>query len=228
MIELSKISRVFQKDGGIEVKGLDDVSLSITKGEFIAIIGPSGSGKSTLLNTLGFLDRPTSGQYLFDGRQLSGKHTSALARVRNQEIGFVFQSFHLLHNVTALENVELPLIYSDKKDIRKLAEAALASVGLGDRMDHKPNELSGGQQQRVAIARALVNQPSLILADEPTGNLDSKSSDEILQIFTDLNRQGKTIIIITHEPEIARRAKRIIRISDGKVVSDQPSLTVEA
>lgn len=228
MIELNNISRIFQKDGGIEVKGLDDVSLRIAEGEFIAIIGPSGSGKSTLLNTLGFLDSPSSGQYLFKGKQLSGKHTSALARVRNQEIGFVFQSFHLLNNVTALENVELPLIYSDKKDIRKLAEKALDAVGLGDRMDHKPNELSGGQQQRVAIARALVNQPGIILADEPTGNLDSKSSEEILQIFTQLNQQGKTIIMITHEAEIAQKAKRVIRISDGKVVSDQPSETVKA
>ncbi len=228
MIALENISRVFKKDGGIEVKGLDNVSLSINQGEFIAIIGPSGSGKSTLLNTLGFLDRPTSGRYLFEGKQLSGQHTSTLARVRNQKIGFVFQSFHLLNNVTALENVELPLIYSDKKGIRTLSENALNSVGLSDRMDHKPNELSGGQQQRVAIARALVNQPGLILADEPTGNLDSKSSEEILQIFTELNQQGKTIIMITHEAEIAQKAKRIIRISDGKVVSDQPSETVKA
>lgn len=228
MIELNNVSRIFQKDGGIEVKGLDGISLSIAKGEFIAIIGPSGSGKSTLLNTLGFLDTPTAGQYLFDGKQLSGRHTSNLAKIRNQKIGFVFQSFHLLNNVTALENVELPLIYSDKKDIRKLAKDALTSVGLGDRMSHKPNELSGGQQQRVAIARALVNQPSLILADEPTGNLDSQSSEEILQIFSDLNQEGKTIIMITHEAEIAQKAKRIIRINDGKVVSDQPSLTVQA
>lgn len=228
MIALENVSRIFKKDGGIEVKGLDSVSLNISQGEFIAIIGPSGSGKSTLLNTLGFLDSPTSGRYLFEGKQLSGQHTSTLAWVRNQKIGFVFQSFHLLNNVTALENVELPLIYSDKKNIRTLAENALNSVGLSDRMDHKPNELSGGQQQRVAIARALVNQPSLILADEPTGNLDSKSSDEILQIFTELNQQGKTIIMITHEAEIAQKARRIIRISDGKVVSDQPSETVKA
>jgi putative ABC transport system ATP-binding protein len=227
MIALENISRIFTKDGGVEVKGLDNVSLNISRGEFIAIIGPSGSGKSTLLNTLGFLDRPTSGRYIFEGKQLSGQHTNTLARVRNREIGFVFQSFHLLHNVTALENVELPLIYSDKKDIRKLAENALISVGLADRMDHKPNELSGGQQQRVAIARALVNQPSMILADEPTGNLDSKSSEEILQIFTALNQQGKTIIMITHEPEIAQKAGRIIRISDGKIVSDQPSETIK-
>lgn len=225
MIELKNISRIFRKEGGIEVRGLDKVSLNINRGEFIAITGPSGSGKSTLLNTLGFLDQPTSGEYLFGGRRLSGKQSSTLARVRNTEIGFVFQSFHLLKNVTALENVELPLIYSDKKNIRSLAEAALVSVGLGDRMSHKPNELSGGQQQRVAIARALVNEPALILADEPTGNLDSQSSAEILQIFSNLNQQGKTIIMITHEADIASKAKRIIQISDGKIVSDQPSET---
>ncbi len=223
MIELKNISRIFRKEGGIEVKGLDNVSLSIKRGEFIAITGPSGSGKSTLLNMLGFLDQPTSGEYHFEGKAFGGQHSSALARVRNKEIGFVFQSFHLLKNVTALENVELPLIYSDKKHIRKLAEAALMSVGLGDRMSHKPNELSGGQQQRVAIARALVNEPALILADEPTGNLDSQSSAEILEIFNNLNEQGKTIIMITHEADIAQRANRIIRISDGQIVSDQPS-----
>ena len=221
MIKLKNISKTFEKDGGISVHALKDVSLEIGKGELVAIIGPSGSGKSTLMNLLGLLDTPTSGQYELENREVSTLNVDELAEIRNQKIGFVFQAFHLLARTSAAENVELPLIYSDKTNIRKLALDALRSVGLENRESHYPSELSGGQQQRVAIARALVNDPEIILADEPTGNLDSKSGLEILSIFQDLNQEGKTVIIITHDQEIASMCHRIMRIVDGEIVSDE-------
>lgn len=220
MIQLQNISKIYGKDGGPQVIALDNASITIEKGEFVAIIGSSGSGKSTMMNILGMLDRPTSGEYYLDNREVNTLTDDELATIRNKTIGFVFQKFHLLPKTTAVENVELPLIYSDRKDIRKLAAEALARVGLSDRIRHRTNELSGGQQQRVAIARALVNEPEVILADEPTGNLDSKSGLEVVGIFQELNSLGKTIILITHSREIAEHANRIIRIQDGKIIED--------
>jgi putative ABC transport system ATP-binding protein len=222
LIELTDISKRYTI-GALQVVALNGVSLQINKGEYVALMGPSGSGKSTLMNILGCLDTPTEGTYLLNGKFVSELSEGELAGIRNKEIGFVFQSFNLLPRQTALENVQLPLVYAGiKKEDRLLrAEEVLKQVGLSDRQSHKPNELSGGQRQRVAIARALVNSPSIILADEPTGNLDTKTSHEIMELLEKIHLQGNTIIIVTHEEEIAQRAKRIIRLRDGKVESDQ-------
>lgn len=209
--------------GSEQVHALRDVTISIEKGEYVAIMGPSGSGKSTLMNLIGCLDTPTQGEYKLNGKQVSTMNDDELAGIRNREIGFVFQTFNLLPRASALHNVELPLIYnsSASSDRRQLAEAALAKVELSDRMHHKPTELSGGQRQRVAIARALVNNPSLLLADEPTGNLDSKTSLEIMKLIDDLHRAGNTIIIVTHERDIAKHAHRILSILDGQIATDE-------
>lgn len=209
--------------GDSEVRALDGVSVEIDEGEFTAIMGPSGSGKSTLMNILGCLDRPSSGSYLLDGQEVASLSDDQLAKTRNKKIGFVFQNFNLLARMTAHHNVALPLVYSGitNKERHDRASEALTLVGLGNRMFHRPNELSGGQRQRVAIARALVNQPTIILADEPTGNLDSKSGEEIMDIFHELNRQGRTIIVVTHEPDIAAHARRVITVKDGKILSDE-------
>jgi putative ABC transport system ATP-binding protein len=208
--------------GGEVVHALAGVDITLRRNEFVAIMGPSGSGKSTLMNMIGCLDTPTDGEYWLNGHRVSELGDDALARIRNKEIGFVFQTFNLLPRATALANVELPMVYAgvSGKERRSRAEATLAQVGLGDRMHHKPNELSGGQRQRVAIARALVNKPSILLADEPTGNLDSATSVEIMDLFETLYRQGQTIILVTHEPDIAAHAKRQIILRDGKVASD--------
>src|SRR5579872_3310325 len=209
--------------GSEEVQALRGVSLDIHRGEYVAIMGPSGSGKSTLMNLIGCLDTPTAGRYWLAGRLVSALDDDELAYIRNKEIGFVFQTFNLLPRATALHNVELPLIYNGTPAEERLAKAkrALASVDLTERMNHKPNELSGGQRQRVAVARALVNSPSIVLADEPTGNLDSKTGDEIMALFENLHSQGNTIIVVTHEMDIAQHAHRVIYIRDGKVASDQ-------
>ena len=218
VIEAENLTKTY-KMGSIEVHALCGLSVKIGRGEVVAIMGPSGSGKSTLMNILGCLDRPTSGDYILDGENVSQLKDDKLASIRNRKVGFVFQSFNLLPRASALSNVELPLRYSNiKKDLRTTASEALEAVGLTDRMHHRPNELSGGQQQRVAIARALVNQPAIILADEPTGNLDSKSGEEIMTILLGLNTaHGTTLIIVTHASEIANRTQRIIRIRDGMV-----------
>lgn len=220
MIQLKNITKIYGKDGGQQVIALDNINLSIEKGDFVAIVGASGSGKSTMMNILGMLDRPTNGEYYLENREVNSYKDDELAKVRNITIGFVFQKFHLLPKTTAIENVELPLIYSDRKNIRGLALEAMKKVGLENRASHRSNELSGGEQQRVAIARALVNEPEIILADEPTGNLDSKSGLEVISIFQELNRSGKTIILITHEQNIAEHASRVIRIQDGKITED--------
>jgi putative ABC transport system ATP-binding protein len=223
VIETKKLSRIF-KNGEIEVLALTDIDMIINEGEFVAIMGASGSGKSTLLHIIGCLDSPTSGEYDLDSVRVNELNKNQLADVRNQKIGFIFQSYNLLSRTTALENVELPLIYNRTgqfSNSKELAKKALEQVGLSDRMHHKTNELSGGQQQRVAIARALVNNPALILADEPTGNLDSKSSFDIADLFVQLNNKGKTIVMITHEPEIAQFAKRMIYLRDGRIISDK-------
>jgi putative ABC transport system ATP-binding protein len=211
--------------GEQEVHALQGISLRIRHNEYVAIMGPSGSGKSTLMNLIGCLDTPTRGRYWLSGHLVSDLNDDELARIRNKEIGFVFQTFNLLARATALHNVELPLIYNGTPAAERLerAEEALRSVNLETRMNHKPNELSGGQRQRVAIARALVNRPSIILADEPTGNLDSKTGDEIMALFDHLHAHGNTIVIVTHEPDIAEYANRIVHIRDGKIFSDQPS-----
>ena len=208
--------------GTTQVHALQSVSLDINKNEYVALMGPSGSGKSTLMNLLGCLDTPTSGEYLLNSTNVSTMTDSELAEIRNKEIGFVFQTFNLLPRLSALENVALPLVYGGVNKTKRLERAreVLEAVGLGDRVDHKPNELSGGQRQRVAIARALVNNPSIILADEPTGNLDSKTSTEIMQILGSLHKQGNTIILVTHEPDIAEYAHRVVRLRDGLVESD--------
>jgi putative ABC transport system ATP-binding protein len=222
MIHIQNVSKTYIKNGQGQVQALRDVSLDIGPGEFVAIVGPSGSGKSTLMNIMGLLDRPSEGSYVLDGREVRGLDGDELARTRNQKIGFVFQSFHLLPRISALENVELPLIYSERSAVRELALQSLRAVGLGERFSHQPAELSGGEQQRVAIARALVNQPEILLADEPTGNLDSRASLEIMAIFQELNARGKTIVMITHDREIAGHAGRIVGITAGRLIENQP------
>ncbi|MDR3121492.1 MAG: ABC transporter ATP-binding protein [Clostridiales bacterium] len=225
MIELHNIFKTY-KMGENEVHALNDVSISIERGEYVAVVGQSGSGKSTLMNILGCLDTPTSGSYVFNGMDVSNLSDSRLARIRNLEIGFIFQGFNLLFTLTALENVELPLIYQGVGggERRRRAAKALELVGLGDRLRHRPSELSGGQQQRVAVARALVTDPPIILADEPTGNLDSKSGGELLEFIDELHAAGNTIVMITHDSNVAGRARRVIRIMDGQVISDEMSM----
>ena len=221
LIEISGIKKIYNP-GENEVRALDGVNLKIEKNEFVAIIGQSGSGKSTLMNMLGCLDVPTEGTYILNGQDVSQMEDDEQSDIRNKEIGFIFQGFNLIANLTALENVELPLIYRKvKKEERiRLSEAALVKVGLGHRMDHKPQEMSGGQQQRVAIARAIAQAPPIILADEPTGNLDSSSSEEIMKILKTLHAEGRTVILITHDNEIAAKAQRIIKIKDGRIEND--------
>lgn len=224
MIQTDTIRKSYTKDGGVTVHALKGATLNIKKGEFVAIMGPSGSGKSTLMNILGLLDRPDEGSYKLDGSDVSGLGADELAHLRNEKIGFVFQAFHLLPRTTAMENVELPLLYSKGGGSREKALTALKRVGLEDRAAHYSSELSGGQQQRVAIARALVNDPEVLFADEPTGNLDSVSGEEVMKIFDDLHQQGKTVILITHENEVAARAERVIRIADGEIISDEQNV----
>ena len=220
MIELENITKIYRM-GKVEVPALRGITLNIKQGEMMAIIGVSGSGKSTLMNVVGFLDKLTVGRYIFDGADVSRLSDNQLAEMRNKKIGFVFQTYNLLPRASALSNVELPLIYSGSRHKRKQAMEALERVGLAPRANHKPTELSGGEQQRVAIARALVNNPSLILADEPTGNLDSASTAEIISIFRRLNQEGITVVIVTHEADIASQTQRIIRLLDGKIISDE-------
>lgn len=221
IIKIENLSKTY-KNGSIEVNALKNVTLSIEKNEFVSIMGPSGSGKSTFMNILGCLDRATSGYYALDGVNIAENDDVELAKIRNLKIGFVFQSFNLLPKISALRNVELPMIYADVgvKERRKIAIEALRRVGLEERMNHKPNELSGGQKQRVAIARALVNKPAIILADEPTGNLDTISGEEIMSLFQDLNNEGVTIILVTHENDIALHTKRVVSFKDGRLTSD--------
>lgn len=221
VIKIRNITRDFPLGNDI-VKVLKGIDLDIERGEYVALMGPSGSGKSTLMNLLGCLDTPTSGSYELNGKDVSSMSDDNLAEIRNKEIGFVFQTFNLLPRTTALENVALPMIYAgaSKADRTERAKEVLTNVGLADRMDHKPNQLSGGQRQRVAVGRALVNRPSIILADEPTGNLDSKTSVEIMNLFNEIHKMGNTVILVTHEEEIAKNAHRIIRLRDGKIESD--------
>ncbi len=222
MIELRKIVRNFPL-GNQVVKVLKGIDLAVKRNEYVALMGPSGSGKSTLMNLLGCLDTPTSGEYWLNGQDVARLTDNQLAEIRNKEIGFVFQTFNLLPRSTALENVALPLVYAgySSKERNERAEEVLTQVGLADRMDHRPNQLSGGQRQRVAVARALVNKPSIILADEPTGNLDTKTSIEIMELFGDIQKNGNTVILVTHEEDIAQHARRIIRLRDGEVESDE-------
>ena len=221
MIELREIGKTYKRPTGEPVVALSDISLHVERGEFVAIVGASGSGKSTLMNVLGLLDLPTTGRYSWDGADVTTLNPNRQAEMRNRKIGFVFQAFHLLPRTTALENVELPLLYSDRSSIKDLSRKALEAVNLADRVHHQPSELSGGQQQRVAIARALVNEPDLLLADEPTGNLDRASALEIVSIFQSLNRTGRTIVLITHDQEIAGCANRVARLERGRLVGDE-------
>ena len=222
VIQIRDLTRVYEM-GSEQVHALRGVSLEIRRNEYVAIMGPSGSGKSTLMNLIGCLDTPTGGEYWLNGQEVSRMPDDALARVRNREIGFVFQTFNLLPRASALANVELPLVYGgvSARQRRERAKAALTRVGLADRMDHRPNELSGGQRQRVAIARALVNEPAILLADEPTGNLDSTTSEEIMRVFESLHDQGQTVIMVTHESDIAAHAARVVVLRDGQVESDR-------
>ena len=224
VIDVSGVTKVYEM-GGIKVFALRGVDLTVYSGDMISIMGASGSGKSTLMNILGCLDVPSGGRYVLDGVRVDGLDSNALADLRNQKLGFVFQGFNLLARTTALENVELPLLYDRAKrwtDPKQMAANALGRVGLGDRLDHMPSELSGGQQQRVAIARALVTQPTLLLADEPTGNLDSHMTVEVMSLFQELNEQGITILIVTHEPDVAKYGKRIVEVRDGHIIRDHP------
>ncbi|HEU4383121.1 MAG TPA: ABC transporter ATP-binding protein [Anaeromyxobacteraceae bacterium] len=229
LIDLSGITRIYTV-GSEEVRALDGVSFQVARGEFVAVVGQSGSGKSTLMNILGCLDTPTSGRYAIRGEDVRGLADDALADLRNREIGFVFQTFQLLPRSTALANVELPLVYRGvpRRERRERARRALEAVGLGNRTHHRPNELSGGQRQRVAVARALVGEPSLLLADEPTGNLDSATGEEMMRLFAELHGRGHTILLVTHEPRLAARCPRAVRLSDGKVVADGPGREVAA
>ena len=222
IIRMENTGKIYST-GKIEVEALKHVNLSIEKGEFVSIMGPSGSGKSTLMNIIGCLDRATSGSYELDGVNISGLDDIELAKIRNLKIGFVFQSFNLLPRITAVQNVELPMIYAGvgKKERRKKAVEALERVSLAERMNHRPNELSGGQKQRVAIARSLVNNPAIILADEPTGNLDSSSGEDIMAVFQELNREGVTIVLVTHEPDIAQHTRRVVKFRDGLLTTDE-------
>jgi putative ABC transport system ATP-binding protein len=221
MIEVRDISKTFQKNGA-EIRVLQEITLSVREGEFVSIMAPSGMGKSTLLNILGCLDRPTSGAYVLDGVPVHQMNDDELSHIRNKKIGFVFQAFHLLPRMMAWENVILPLIYDDAPSgMKEKAVDVLTAVGLGDRVNHLPRELSGGQQQRVAIARALINNPRIIMADEPTGNLDSTSGEEVMGIFRRLNSQGSTLVVVTHDMEVALQADRIVQIKDGRIVSDR-------
>jgi putative ABC transport system ATP-binding protein len=229
LIEIRNVSKVYRM-GEEEIHALRDVSVSIEENEYLAIMGPSGSGKSTLMNVIGCLDRPTSGSYALRGREVASLSEDELARVRNREIGFVFQTFNLLPRSAALENVELPLVYAGVSavDRKRRATKALEEVGLADRARHRPNELSGGQRQRVAIARALVNSPGILLADEPTGNLDSKTGEEILALFETLHTRGQTVIVVTHEEDVARRTRRILRLRDGRIEADERRSSAKA
>jgi len=229
LIETENLTRLY-KLGGETVAALDGVSVSIDEGEFVAVMGPSGSGKSTFMNVVGCLDKPTSGLYRLDGELVSTMNRDALAAVRNKKIGFVFQQFHLLDRLDALANVELPMLYAetDRAMRKEKAIAALTRVGLSERIHHRPTQLSGGQQQRVAVARALVNNPKMLLADEPTGALDSRTSVEIMALFQELNREGTTVVVVTHEPDVAAYAKRLIRFLDGRVLSDRRHEPVDA
>jgi putative ABC transport system ATP-binding protein len=230
LVELEHVTRIYRM-GDMELRALDDVSLEIPQGQFVAIMGASGSGKSTLMNIIGCLDRPTSGRYRLDGHDVGDLTRNELARIRNETIGFVFQHFNLLSRTSARENVELPLLYGGRMHARERtdrAQAALERVGLGSRADHAPNQLSGGQQQRVAIARALVNRPKLILADEPTGALDTRTSMEIMQLFQELGKTAITIVLVTHEADIGRCAERVITMRDGRVISDTLQTPVKA
>ncbi len=224
LIDIRDITKIYQM-GQEKVPALAGVSLAVERGEYLAIMGPSGSGKSTLMNLIGCLDTPTSGSYVLNGKEVARMTDDELAAIRNQEIGFVFQTFNLLPRTSAIQQVELPLVYggASKKDRRERAIRALKAVGLGDRMNHTPNELSGGQRQRVAVARALINDPSILLADEPTGNLDSQTGGEIMALFDELNARGNTIVLVTHEEDIAAHARRIVRLRDGRVRDDRPN-----
>ena len=224
MIRLTGITKHYRM-GDEEVRALDGVDLHVARNEYVALIGPSGSGKSTLMNLIGCLDTPTTGRYVLNGRDTSDMDDSELATVRNLEIGFVFQSFHLLPRLTVLDNVCQPLVYRGipRAERQKMAGHALAQVGLGNRMGHRPNQLSGGQRQRVAVARALVGRPAILLADEPTGNLDSRTSAEIMALFDELHRDGQTVVVVTHEPDIAAHCRRTIRLADGRIVEDHPN-----